>query len=130
MPFYKIGEESRILPLRTLILVGDGAFQMTGWELGNCRRLRIDPVVAPFNNASWEMLRALQPESVFNDLDDWRLAAMAASMGGEGRWVASRAELAAVPEHGVASRSRFQSIEAMISRGRMSATLQPVRRRR
>src|SRR5262249_3447310 len=23
---------------RPLVLVGDGAFQMTGWELGNCRR--------------------------------------------------------------------------------------------
>jgi indolepyruvate decarboxylase len=30
---------------RTLILVGDGAFQMSGMELGNCARLRIDPVV-------------------------------------------------------------------------------------
>ncbi|MGL6204265.1 MAG: indolepyruvate/phenylpyruvate decarboxylase, partial [Giesbergeria sp.] len=27
---------------RSLILVGDGAFQMTGWELGNCPRLGLD----------------------------------------------------------------------------------------
>ncbi|MDZ7811478.1 MAG: thiamine pyrophosphate-dependent enzyme [Arhodomonas sp.] len=56
---------------RTLILVGDGAFQMTGWELGNCRRYGWDPIVLLFNNCSWEMLRAFQPESRFNDLDDW-----------------------------------------------------------
>ena len=62
---------------RALILVGDGAFQMTGWELGNCRRLGIDPVVILFNNTSWEMLRAFQPESAFNDLDDWRFADIA-----------------------------------------------------
>ena len=47
---------------RPLVLVGDGAFQMTGWELGNCRRYGWDPIVVLFNNASWEMLRAFQPE--------------------------------------------------------------------
>ena len=30
---------------RPLILVGDGAFQMTGWELGNCQRYGWDPIV-------------------------------------------------------------------------------------
>ena len=48
---------------RPLVLVGDGAFQMTGWELGNCRRYGLDPIVVLFNNKSWEMLRAFQPES-------------------------------------------------------------------
>ena len=47
---------------RPLILVGDGAFQMTGWELGNCRRYGLDPIVILFNNQSWEMLRVFQPE--------------------------------------------------------------------
>ena len=32
---------------RPIILVGDGAFQMTGWELGNCRRYGWDPIVLP-----------------------------------------------------------------------------------
>jgi len=49
--------------LRPLSLVGDGAFQMTGWELGNCRRYGLDPIVVLFNNCSWEMLRTFQPES-------------------------------------------------------------------
>jgi len=40
---------------RPLVLVGDGAFQMTGWELGNCRRYGWDPVVLVFNNNSWEI---------------------------------------------------------------------------
>ena len=108
---------------RALILVGDGAFQMTGWELGNCRRLGIDPVVILFNNTSWEMLRAFQPESAFNDLDDWRFADIAASIGGEGRRVTTRAELGQALEHAVATRGRFQLIEAMLPRGAMSATL-------
>jgi len=64
---------------RPIIIVGDGAFQMTGWELGNCRRYGWDPIVLLINNAGWEMLRAFQPESKFNDLDEWRFADMAAA---------------------------------------------------
>ena len=77
--------------LRPLILVGDGAFQMTGWELGNCRRNGWDPLVLVFNNRSWEMLRAFQPELAFNDLDDWHFAELADGLGGVGQRVATRA---------------------------------------
>ncbi len=66
---------------RPLILVGDGAFQMTGWELGNCRRYAWDRVVIVFNNASWEMLRTFQPETRDNDLDEWNFAAIAEAPG-------------------------------------------------
>src|SRR5207248_10915387 len=69
---------------RPLVLVGDGALQMTGWELGNCRRYKLDPIVVMFNNASWEMLRQFRPESRFNDPDDWRLPDMAPARGGRG----------------------------------------------
>jgi len=109
---------------RPLILVGDGAFQMTGWELGNCRRYGWDPIVLLFNNASWEMLRTFQPESQFNDLDDWGFASMAAGMGGDGVRVRTRAELKAALDHALATRGRFQLIEAMLPRGVLSQTLQ------
>lgn len=108
---------------RSLILVGDGAFQMTGWELGNCRRLGIDPIVLLFNNTSWEMLRTFQPESAFNDLDDWRFAEMAAGLGGDGTRVRTRAGLKAALARAHATRGRFQLIEAMIPRGVLSDTL-------
>lgn len=109
---------------RPLILVGDGAFQMTGWELGNCRRYGWDPIVLLFNNASWEMLRTFQPESGFNNLDDWGFASMAAGMGGEGVRVRTRRELKAALDKAIASRGRFQLIEIMIPRGVLSQTLQ------
>ena len=104
---------------------------MTGWELGNCRRYGWDPIVLLFNNASWEMLRAFQPESAFNDLDDWGFAEMAA-----GAWAARASgcapgrELEAALDHAVATRGRFQLIEAMIPRGADVRDAQPVRRRR
>jgi indolepyruvate decarboxylase len=109
---------------RPLILVGDGAFQMTGWELGNCRRYGWDPIVLLFNNASWEMLRTFQPESGFNDLGHWGFAEMAAGMGGDGVRVGTRAELKAALDKAVATRGRFQLIEVTLPRGVLSATLQ------
>ncbi len=108
---------------RPLILVGDGAFQMTGFELGNCRRYGWDPIVVVFNNASWEMLRVFQPESGFNDLDDWRFSELAGPLGGEGHRVRSRRELAAALERAHATRGKFQLVEVMLRRGETSDTL-------
>ena len=108
---------------RPLILVGDGAFQMTGFELGNCRRYGWDPIVIVFNNASWEMLRVFQPESRFNDLDDWRFADLAGPLGGDGVRVHTRGELVRALDRAQATRGRFQLIEAMLPRGATSDTL-------
>jgi len=109
---------------RPLILVGDGAFQMTGWELGNCRRYGLDPIVLLFNNTSWEMLRVFQPESAFNDLDDWHFADIAASIGGHGVRVSTRAELGAALDAAVKRRGVFSLIEVMLPRGVTSKTLE------
>jgi indolepyruvate decarboxylase len=108
---------------RPVILVGDGAFQMTGWELGNCRRYGWDPIVVVFNNRSWEMLRVFQPESRFNDLSDWNFAALAPALGGDGVRATTRAELARALETAAATRGRFQLVEVMLDRGRTSDTL-------
>lgn len=108
---------------RPLILVGDGAFQMTGWELGNCQRYGWDPIVIIFNNCSWEMLRTFQPESQFNNLSDWHFADLAAPLGGQGYRVQTRAELGAALTTAFQTRGKFQLIEAMIPRGVLSETL-------
>jgi indolepyruvate decarboxylase len=108
---------------RPLVLVGDGAFQMTGWELGNCRRYGWDPLVLVFNNASWEMLRTFQPESSFNSLDRWDFAGMAAGMGGDGIRVDTRSQLKAALETARGRRGRFQLLDITLPRGALSTTL-------
>lgn len=108
---------------RPLVLVGDGAFQMTGWELGNCQRYGFDPIVVVLNNRSWEMLRVFEPEAKFNDLSDWHFADMARSLGGAGRRVKSRAELAAALEAAWHERGKFQIVEVMLDRGVTSESL-------
>ncbi|MDP1901464.1 MAG: indolepyruvate/phenylpyruvate decarboxylase [Rubrivivax sp.] len=108
---------------RPIILVGDGAFQMTGWELGNARRCGCDPIVLVFNNASWEMLRTFEPGAHFNDLDRWDFAAMAAGMGGDGHAVNTRAELVAALALAHATRGRFQLLDIRLTPGVLSPTL-------
>ncbi len=108
---------------RPLILVGDGAFQMTGWELGNCQRYGWDPIVIVFNNCSWEMLKTFAPAATFTELSDWHFADMAAPLGGQGYRVQTRRELRDALEQAIQTRGKFQLIEAMIPRGVLSDTL-------
>ena len=108
---------------RPVILVGDGAFQMTGWELGNASRCSCDPIVLVFNNASWEMLRTFEPAARFNDLGRWDFASMAAGMGGDGHGVSTVAELGAALARAHATRGRFQLLDIRLERGVLSPTL-------
>jgi indolepyruvate decarboxylase len=108
---------------RPIVLVGDGAFQMTGWELGNAARCGCDPIVLVLNNASWEMLRTFEPEARFNDLGRWDFAAMAAGMGGDGHAVATQGQLTAALAKAHATRGRFQLLDIRLEPGELSPTL-------
>jgi len=108
---------------RPLILVGDGAFQMTGWELGNCRRYGLNPIVLLFNNRSWEMLRTFQPGQQYHDLDDWQFAATATALGGHGIRVQTCRQLQNALNTAIVETGCFQLIEVMLERGEISRTL-------
>ncbi|MGD0961296.1 MAG: thiamine pyrophosphate-binding protein [Methylomonas sp.] len=56
---------------RVLILVGDGAFQMTGTELSTYARLGLNPIVIVFNNCGYSTERCIL-EGPFNDIGLWR----------------------------------------------------------
>lgn len=108
---------------RPLILVGDGAFQMTGWELGNFKRYDFNPIVLVFNNKAWGMLKAFQSEERYNDLDDWKFAELARSMGGRGVRVTTTRNLQQALNEAYADETTFQLVEIMMSRDVISRTL-------
>jgi len=56
--------------LRPLVLVGDGAFQMTGMELSSIVRVGLNPVVVVLNNAGYGTERHIH-DGPFNDLLNW-----------------------------------------------------------
>jgi len=55
---------------RPLVLVGDGAFQITGMELSTSSRFGLNPIVIVLNNHGYGMERQLH-EGSFNDIGEW-----------------------------------------------------------
>jgi TPP-dependent 2-oxoacid decarboxylase len=56
--------------LRPLVLVGDGAFQMTGMELATIARYKLNPVVVVLNNGGYGTERHMQ-DGPYNDVWPW-----------------------------------------------------------
>ena len=57
--------------LRPLVLVGDGAFQMTGMELSTAVRFGLNPIVVVLNNGGYATERPML-DGTFNDVLAWR----------------------------------------------------------
>lgn len=69
--------------LRPVVLVGDGAFLMTGLELGHFQRQGYTPIVLLFNNRRWDMIDAFSPQLSCTALDGWDYAQLSRGMGCE-----------------------------------------------
>ncbi len=57
--------------MRPLVLVGDGAFQMTGLELSTAARYGLNPIVVVLNNGGYGTERPML-DGPFNDVLQWR----------------------------------------------------------
>ncbi|MDX1705908.1 thiamine pyrophosphate-binding protein [Pseudidiomarina sp.] len=78
---------------RPVVLVGDGAFLMTGLELGHCQRYGFNPVIVLFNNQKWDMINAFAPELNCTGLVHWDYQQLARGMGAAAVRVRNTAEL-------------------------------------
>ncbi|MCP9470144.1 MAG: thiamine pyrophosphate-binding protein [Nitrospira sp.] len=101
--------------LRPLVLVGDGAFQMTGTELASCVRYGLAPIVVVLNNRGYSTEREIL-EGPFNDLHEWRYDKIFELIGGG---VGSRVETQREFEERLASafvdRSRPHLLNVLLS---------------
>jgi TPP-dependent 2-oxoacid decarboxylase len=66
-----IGAQCANSSLRPLVLVGDGAFQMTGMELSTAVRYGLNPIVIVLNNGGYATERPMR-DGAFNDVLLWR----------------------------------------------------------
>ncbi|MFV1976623.1 MAG: alpha-keto acid decarboxylase family protein [Candidatus Scalindua sp.] len=57
--------------LRPLVLVGDGAFQMTGMELSTAARYQLSPIIIVLNNGGYGTERPML-DGRFNDVRSWK----------------------------------------------------------
>jgi len=66
-----IGAQVANPQLRALVLVGDGAFQMTGMELSTAVRYKLNPIVVVLNNSGYGTERQMQ-DGPYNDVVPWQ----------------------------------------------------------
>lgn len=75
-----VGVQTANRKLRPIVLVGDGAFQMTCMELSTAVRHHYNPIVIVLNNHGYTTERFLQ-EGPFNDILDWKYHRMPDLLG-------------------------------------------------
>lgn len=97
---------------RPIVLVGDGAFQMTGMELSTILRRGGNPVVIVLNNHGYTTERFLQ-DGPFIDIASWNFHCLPAVLGGGlGLEVRTCGELDQALETAIANEKSFSLINA------------------
>ncbi|HSZ59309.1 MAG TPA: thiamine pyrophosphate-binding protein [Tepidisphaeraceae bacterium] len=76
-----IGVETANPALRPVVLVGDGAFQMTGTELSTTVRLGLKPIVLVLNNEGYGTMRKIR-DGYFNEITQWDYGKICDLIGG------------------------------------------------
>lgn len=110
--------------LRPLVLVGDGAFQMTCLELSTCARHGFDPIVIVLNNHGYTTERFLQ-EGPFNDIPNWNYHRLCDLFGsGWGFEVRTEGDLEKALQAALANRDAFSLINVHLEKDDTSEALQ------
>jgi TPP-dependent 2-oxoacid decarboxylase len=88
-----LGAQLALPKRRPLVLVGDGAFQMTGMELTSIARHKLNPIVIVLNNAGYGTERHIQ-DGPYNDVAPWQYHLLPEVIGsGRGFLVESEEQL-------------------------------------
>jgi indolepyruvate decarboxylase len=100
--------------LRPVVLVGDGAFQMTGMELATVVRQELNPIVVVLDNHGYTTERAIQ-DGPYNDILNWRYHRLPDVLGaGWAAIVRTEGEFADAWKHAVANTRDFSLINVQL----------------
>jgi indolepyruvate decarboxylase len=101
---------------RALVIVGDGAFQMTGMELSTIARNGLNPIVVVLNNHGYTTERFLL-DGPFNDVHEWKFHKIPEVLGtGLGLEVRTEGELDAALEAALANTSSFSLLNVHLDK--------------
>lgn len=117
-----IGAQLARPDLRPVVLVGDGAFKMTGVELGTAHDLNLNPIVIVLNNRSFATLKVADRDREYYRVTPWDYVGIARCVGGCGAQVRNRAEFRAALRRAQAARGFFL-IDALLPQDDASPTL-------
>lgn len=119
-----IGVEIAEPKLRPLVIVGDGAFQMTGMELSTTVRHGLKPIVVVLNNRGYGTERHMQ-DGPYNDVLQWKYSRLPEVLGaGKGFIVETEAELETALAGALAYTESFSLIEVRLDPLDRSAALE------
>jgi indolepyruvate decarboxylase len=100
--------------LRPIVLVGDGAFQMTGTELSTCLRYSLAPVVVILNNRGYSTEREML-DGPFNDVHEWRYEKICDLLGGGvGHRIKTHGEAVRALEAALADPARMHVLNVLL----------------
>jgi indolepyruvate decarboxylase len=118
-----IGAQCAAPDARPLVLVGDGAFQMTGMELSTCARFGLDPIVIVLNNGGYATERLIL-DGGFNDVQPWDYSKLPGLLGaGHAHVVETADALEVALKAAVARDGQFCLIEVRLDRNDVSPAL-------
>lgn len=108
---------------RAIVLVGDGAFQMTGMEFSNLVRHDLDTIVIVFNNDGFGMQRVFK-DGPFNDVGLWDYTEIPKLVGGGRAWRArTPEELSEILSEATQFRQGPSLIDVLVDKGTISTGL-------
>jgi len=122
-----IGVSLAAKKLRPYVLVGDGAFQMTGVEISTAVRLGLRPIIIVLNNDGYGTMRQIR-EGNFNTITQWNYAKICELVGGgESATASTKGEF----DRALSRAQKLKSvcvIELRIPRGEVSNQLAQIAR--
>jgi indolepyruvate decarboxylase len=112
--------------LRPVVLVGDGAFQMTGNELSTLVANNLNPIVIVMNNGYYKMLSALDTHRDYYNLNNWDYVKFAEALGCPGERVTTETEFGTALNHALVA-SKPYLIEVILDREDHAPMMQRIR---
>ncbi len=118
-----IGVQTYQRSLRPLVLVGDGAFQMTGMELSTAAHYGLNPIVLVLNNHGYATERFFL-DGPFNEIHPWRFSRLPEIFStGAGFTVRTEDELEAALAVAGENTTSFSLLDIHLARGDVSPGL-------
>ncbi|MDR4495024.1 MAG: thiamine pyrophosphate-binding protein [Nitrospirales bacterium] len=115
--------------LRSLVIVGDGAFQMTGTELSTCICHGQAPIVVVLNNHGYSTEREIL-EGPFNDIHEWQYEKVCDLIGGGvGHRVATFGELVKALTTAIEDHKQVHVLNVFLDPGDRSTAMKRVAQR-
>ena len=109
--------------LRPIVIVGDGAFQMTGMELSTIAAHKLNPIIIVLNNAGYGTERVLW-EGPFNDIYNWQYHRITEVLGaGLGFEVQTEGQLEEALQTALAQKKQFSLINVCLDKDDHSRAL-------